>query len=133
MEQKEKETRLLIVTDLNKFIASNDDIITKSRGSMVDDLFAKLPWEIERWYKATNENRIYSGMVEHIKTELSIYNDSIEKYISEITEYYKKQLLNGRLMTSSTSMMHNLCSLWASESLQNVIRNLEWIYSKHIK
>ena len=133
MEQKEKEIRLLIVTDLNKFIASNDDIITKSRGSMVDDLFAKLPWEIERWYKATNENRIYSGMVELIKTELSIYNDSIEKYISEITEYYKKQLLNGRLMTSSTSMMHNLCSLWASESLQNVIRNLEWIYSKHIK
>ena len=133
MEQKEKETRLLIVSDLNKFIASNDDIITKSRGSMVDDLFAKLPWEIERWYKATNENRIYSGMVEHIKTELSIYNDSIEKYISEITEYYKKQLLNGRLMTSSTSMMHNLCSLWANESLQNVIKNLEWIYSKHIK
>ena len=100
---------------------------------MNEDLFFKLPWEIERWYKATNENRIYSGMVEHIKTELSIYNDSIEKYISEITEYYKKQLLNGRLMTSSTSMMHNLCSLWASESLQNVIRNLEWIYSKHIK
>lgn len=133
MEQKEKETRILIVTDLNKLIASNDDIITKSRGSMVDDLFDKLPWEIERWYKATNENRIYSGMVEHIRTELSIYNDSIEKYISEITEYYKKQLLNGRLMTSSTSMMHNLCSLWASESLQNVIRNLEWIYSKHIK
>ena len=133
MEQKEKETRLLIVTDLNKFIASNDDIITKSKVSMNEDLFAKLPWEIERWYKATNENRIYSGMVEHIKTELSIYNDSVEKYISEITEYYKKQLLNGRLMTSSTSMMHNLCSLWASESLQNVIRNLEWIYSKHIK
>ena len=133
MEQKEKETRLLIVTDLNKLIASNDDIITKSKVSMQEDLFAKLPWEIERWYKATNENRIYSGMVEYIKTELSIYNDSIEKYISEITEYYKSQLLNGRLMTSSTSMMHNLCSLWESESLQNVIRNLEWIYSKHIK
>ena len=133
MEQKEKETRLLIVTDLNKLIASNDDIITKSKVSMEEDLFFKLPWEIERWYKATNENRIYSGMVEYIKTELSIYNDSIEKYISEITEYYKSQLLNGRLMTSSTSMMHNLCSLWESESLQNVIRNLEWIYSKHIK
>ena len=133
MEQKEKETRLLIVSDLNKFIASNDDIITKSKVSMQEDLFAKLPWEIERWYKATNENRIYSGMVEYIKTELSIDNDSIEKCISEITEYYKSQLLNGRLMTSSTSMMHNLCSLWESESLQNVIRNLEWIYSKHIK
>ena len=133
MEQKEKETRLLIVTDLNMFITFNDDIITKSKVSMEEDLFTKLPWEIERWYKATNENRIYSGMVEHIKTELSIYNDSIEKYISEIIEYYTRQLLNSSLMKSSTSMMHNLCSLWENESLQNVIRNLEWIYSKHIK
>ena len=135
MEQKEKETRLLIVADLNRLIASNDNTIAKSKDIMDEDLFAKLPWEIERWYKATNKNRIYSGMVEHIETEviLSDFNDSIEKYINKMIEYYKRMLLSGRLMTSSTSMIHNLCSLWVSESLQDVIRDLEWIYSKHIK
>lgn len=60
MEQK--ETRLLIVADLNRLIASNDNTIAKSKDSMDEDLFTKLPWEIERWYKATNKNRIYSGM-----------------------------------------------------------------------
>ena len=133
MEQKEKETRLLIVADLNRLIASNDNTITKSKDIMDEDLFTKLPWEIERWYKATNKKRIYSGMVEHIETDLSDFNDSIEKYITNMTEYYKRMLLNGRLVTSSTSMMHNLCSLWVSESLQDVIKDLEWIYSKHIK
>lgn len=135
MEQKEKETRLLIVADLNRLIASNDNTIAKSNDSMEEDLFTKLPWEIERWYKATNKNRIYSGMIEHIETEmiLSDFNDSIEKYISKMIEYYKRMLLSGRLMTSSTSMIHNLCSLWVSESLQDVIKDLEWIYSKHIK
>lgn len=135
MEQKEKETRLLIVADLNRLIASNDNTIAKSKDIMDEDLFTKLPWEIERWYKATNKNRIYSGMIEHIETEmiLSDFNDSIEKYISKMIEYYKRMLLSGRLMTSSTSMIHNLCSLWVSESLQDVIRELEWIYSIHIK
>lgn len=135
MKQKEKETRLLIVADLNRLIASNDNTIAKSKDSMEEDLFTKLPWEIERWYKATNKNRIYSGMIEHIETEmiLSDFNDSIEKYISKMIEYYKRMLLSGRLMTSSTSMIHNLCSLWVSESLQDVIKDLEWIYSKHIK
>ena len=135
MEQKEKETRLLIVADLNRLIASNDNTIAKSKDSMEEDLFTKLPWEIEKWYKATNKNRIYSGMIEHIETEmiLSDFNDSIEKYISKMIEYYKRMLLSGRLMTSSTSMIHNLCSLWVSESLQDVIKDLEWIYSKHIK
>lgn len=133
MEQKEKETRLLIVADLNRLIASNDNTIAKSKDSMEEDLFTQLPWEIERLYKATNKKRIYSGMVEHIETDLSDFNDSIEKYISKMIEYYKRMLLNGRLMTSSTSMMHNLCSLWVSESLQDVIKDLEWIYSKCIK
>ena len=130
---EEKETRLLIVADLNRLIAFNDNTITKSKDNMEDDMFTILPWEIERWYKATSKNRIYSGMVEHIETDLSDFNDSIEKYISNMIEYYKRMLLNGRLVTSSTSMMHNLCSLWVSESLQDVIRDLEWIYSKHIK
>ena len=133
MKQKEKEMRLLIVADLNKLIASNDNIIAKSRGSMEEDLFTRLPWEIERWYKATNENRIYSDMIEVIKSYSNDFDYSIEDYISEMIEYYKRQLLNGRLVTSSTSMMHNLCSLWASESLQDVIKNLEGIYSKHVK
>ena len=133
MEQKEKETRLLIVADLNRLIASNDNTIAKSKNSMEEESFTKLPWETERWYNATNKNRIYTSMVEHIETDLSDFNDSIEKYISKMIDYYKRTLLSGRLMTSSTSMMHNLCSLWVSESLQDVIRDLEWIYSKHIK
>ena len=130
---EEKETRLLIVADLNRLIASNDKTIANSKDTMEKDMFTKLPYEIDRWYKATSKNRIYSGMVEHIETDLSDFNDSIEKYISNMIEYYKRMLLSGRLMTSSTSMMHNLCSLWVSESLQDVIRDLEWIYSKHIK
>ena len=133
MEQKEKETRLLIVADLNRLIASNDKSIAQSKDSMEKDMFTKLPCEIDRWYKATNKKRIYSGMIEHIETDLSDFNDSIEKYISKMIEYYKRMLLSGRLMTSSTSMMHNLCSLWVSESLQDVIRELEWIYSVYIK
>ena len=133
MEQKEKETRLLIVADLNRLIASNDKTIVQSKDSMEKDMFTKLPYEIDRWYKATSKNRIYASMVEHIETDLSDFNDSIEKYISNMIYYYKRMLLSGRLMTSSTSMMHNLCSLWVSESLQDVIRELEWIYSKHIK
>lgn len=130
---EEKETRLLIVADLNRLITSNDKTIAQSKDTMEKDMFTKLPYEIDRWYKATSKNRIYSGMVEHIETDLSDFNDSIEKYISNMIDYYKRMLLSGRLMTSSTSMMHNLCSLWVSESLQDVIRDLEWIYSKHIK
>ena len=130
---EEKETRLLIVADLNRLIASNDKTIVQSKDSMEKDMFTKLPYEIDRWYKATSKNRIYASMVEHIETDLSDFNDSIEKYISNMIYYYKRMLLSGRLMTSSTSMMHNLCSLWVSESLQDVIRELEWIYSKHIK
>jgi hypothetical protein len=130
---EEKETRLLIVADLNRLIASNDKTIVQSKDSMEKDMFTKLPCEIDRWYKATNKKRIYSGMIEHIETDLSDFNDSIEKYISKMIEYYKRMLLSGRLVTSSTSMMHNLCSLWVSESLQDVIRELEWIYSVYIK
>ena len=77
----EKETRLLIVADLNRLIASNDKTIANSKDTMEKDMFTKLPYEIDRWYKATSKNRIYSGMVEHIETDLSDFNDSIEKII----------------------------------------------------
>lgn len=125
MEKKtNKENQLLVIANLKGYCDTNDNIIKGAKDAIDKDLITQLAWNAERVYKAMLENHELNDIIECI--EIMCEEQDVKAYLSSLIEMYTNKLTKGRIVSSSTSMMHNLCSLWGSEVAQEMLKKLEW-------
>lgn len=125
MEKKtNKENQLLVIANLNGYRETNNNIIKGAKKAIDDDFLTRLAWDAERVYKAMLENHELNDIIDTI--EIMCGEQDVKAYLSRLIEMYTDKLTKGRIVSTSTSMMHNLCSLWGSEVAQEMLKKLEW-------
>lgn len=118
------ENQLLVIANLNGYRDTNDNIIKGAKKAIDEDFLTRLAWDAERVYKAMLENHELNDIIENIENMTE--GEDVKAYLSRLINMYTDKLTKGRIVSTSTSMMHNLCSLWGSEVAQEMLKKLEW-------
>lgn len=125
MEKKtNKENQLLVIANLKGYRDTNDNVIKGAKKAMDEDFLTRLAWDAERMYKAMLKNHELNDIIESIENMTE--EEDVKTYLSRLIDMYTDKLTKGRIVSTSTSMMHNLCSLWGSEVAQEMLNKLEW-------